>query len=190
VKLFALAGSPDGLRRQSEARLAFADAVHEFVAHPGPMVGSDSLALWKEQRNGLRAIILSPTALNRLAGTDSGKPIQFRLIPAGAEKVGGSTERQSVQTPSRLGSGWRVEGWFAGTPAEMAAFEGRRKWYRLMLSGLLLVLIGGSAVLWRLIRKQVAVNQMKSEFVATVSHEFRSPLHAITHLVDLLRGAR
>ncbi|MBI4905621.1 MAG: HAMP domain-containing histidine kinase [Acidobacteria bacterium] len=188
TEMFALAGRPAELQSIADSKLAFADSVHSFARRPGAVVEGGRWALWKEGRDGLRAILIpAAEALQRLAGSEPDRSIRFILTSANGGANGGE---HRTYASSRHEPRWRVEGWFVGTPREMAEFEGRRQWYRFMLSGLLLVLIGGSVVMWQVIRKQVAVNAMKSEFVATVSHEFRSPLHAITHLVDLLRRGK
>jgi signal transduction histidine kinase len=57
--------------------------------------------------------------------------------------------------------------------------------------GLMLVsvaLAGYLAV--RTVRKELEVVRLKSEFVSAVSHEFRSPLSAISHLAELLDAGR
>jgi signal transduction histidine kinase len=40
------------------------------------------------------------------------------------------------------------------------------------------------------VRKELEVARLKSEFVSAVSHEFRSPLSAISHLAELLDAGR
>jgi signal transduction histidine kinase len=71
----------------------------------------------------------------------------------------------------------------AGTPGELAA---RR---RLLLAGLALlvglVLAGGYFVV-RAISRELAVAQLQSDFVAAVSHEFRTPLTSLRQFTDLL----
>jgi len=42
----------------------------------------------------------------------------------------------------------------------------------------------------RTVRQELEVARLKSEFVSTVSHEFRSPLSAISHLAELLDRGR
>ena len=42
----------------------------------------------------------------------------------------------------------------------------------------------------RTVRKELEVARLKSEFVSAVSHEFRSPLSAISHLAELLDAGR
>ena len=41
---------------------------------------------------------------------------------------------------------------------------------------------------YRAIRRELRLAGMQSEFVAAVSHEFRTPITALTHLTDLLEN--
>src|SRR5262249_15460014 len=52
-----------------------------------------------------------------------------------------------------------------------------------------LLLFGGFFTIHTL-RTQIAIAQMKSDFVSTVSHEFRSPLAGINQLGEMLRDGR
>jgi len=64
---------------------------------------------------------------------------------------------------------------------------------RLLAAGLalILLLVGGAAYFsWRGIGHEVAVARLQSDFVAAVSHEFRSPIASIRHLSDMLKSGR
>ena len=63
---------------------------------------------------------------------------------------------------------------------------GRR---RLLFSGLaaiVLLLAGGSYLLWRVVQRELAVARLQTDFVSAVSHEFRTPLTSLRHVTDLL----
>ena len=64
---------------------------------------------------------------------------------------------------------------------------------RLLLAGLamVLVLLGGSAYFTlRGVSRELAVARLQSDFVAAVSHEFRTPLASVHHLSDMLSQGR
>ena len=64
---------------------------------------------------------------------------------------------------------------------------------RLMLLGLgtvVVFLIAGTYFVARAIRHEIAVSRLQSDFVATVSHEFRSPLTAMRQLSEILALGR
>jgi signal transduction histidine kinase len=72
-------------------------------------------------------------------------------------------------------------------PATAVAVTGARR--RLFLAGfglMTIVVLCASFVVVRAVQKQLAVARLKSEFVAAVSHEFRTPLTAMCHLTELL----
>jgi two-component system, OmpR family, phosphate regulon sensor histidine kinase PhoR len=60
---------------------------------------------------------------------------------------------------------------------------------RLMMAGLasiLLLLAGGSYFLWHVVQREMAVSRLQTDFVAAVSHEFRTPLTSLRHVTELL----
>jgi signal transduction histidine kinase len=76
-------------------------------------------------------------------------------------------------------------------PTADSAFIAWRR--RLLLSGfvvLALVLVAGSYFITRSIARELAVTRLQSEFVSTVSHEFRTPLTSIRQLSEMLAKGR
>jgi signal transduction histidine kinase len=76
-------------------------------------------------------------------------------------------------------------------PSAAQAASGSRR--RLMLAILLLVvgtLLFGTIAMVRLVRRELHVARMQTDFVATVSHEFRSPLTGIRQLAEMLLAGR
>jgi signal transduction histidine kinase len=65
-------------------------------------------------------------------------------------------------------------------------FSGRRTFF---VSGVALVvalLAVATFLVWRAVRREMAVARLQTDFVATVSHEFRTPLTSMRHVTDLL----
>jgi signal transduction histidine kinase len=61
---------------------------------------------------------------------------------------------------------------------------------RLLLAGLVAILVflgGATYFLWRVVRREFAVIRQQTDFVATVSHEFRTPLTSLRHVAELLQ---
>jgi signal transduction histidine kinase len=58
------------------------------------------------------------------------------------------------------------------------------------LAGMTIVVIAGGYFITRAIAREVAVARLQSDFVATVSHEFRTPLTTLRQLSELLVGGR
>jgi signal transduction histidine kinase len=110
-----------------------------------------------------------------------------RHLAAGS--LGGGGPRV-VRTPDATGLPWTLYVTSADPIADSAFFAGRR---RLLLSGfavLALVLVAGSYFITHSIARELAVTRLQSEFVSTVSHEFRTPLTAIRQLSEMLARGR
>ncbi len=60
----------------------------------------------------------------------------------------------------------------------------------IMLMGLILILIAGGWFVFRNIKKEVELAQIKSEFVSNVSHELRTPLSLISMFAETLEMGR
>ena len=54
------------------------------------------------------------------------------------------------------------------------------------LAAILLFVAGGAFVLWRVVQRELAVARLQTDFVAAVSHEFRTPLTSLRHITELL----
>jgi signal transduction histidine kinase len=107
-----------------------------------------------------------------------GKPVAGDAPPADARRV--------QRTAADTGLPWSVVASGAGPGAESGELAARR---RILLTGLgaLLVLISaGSYLIWRSVNRELAVARLQSDFVAAVSHEFRTPLTALRQFNDLL----
>ena len=72
---------------------------------------------------------------------------------------------------------------FSGPDGELA---GRRRLLAVGLAAIVLLLAGGSAILWRVVQQQLAVAKLRTNFVSAVSHEFRTPLASLRHVTELL----
>ncbi|MBI3490202.1 MAG: hypothetical protein HY047_00135 [Acidobacteria bacterium] len=71
--------------------------------------------------------------------------------------------------------------------APMAAeLASRQRLLAMGLAAILLLLAGGSYFLWRVMQRELAVARLQTEFVAAVSHEFRTPLTSLRHVTELL----
>lgn len=105
------------------------------------------------------------------------------VLTIGAGHPGAGVVRMSADT----GLPWTFRVSAAPGFIDAEATTARR---RLVVAGVVimtLVVLGGGWLVARAVRKELAVAQLQSDFVSAVSHEFRTPLTAMTHLTDRLQ---
>lgn len=166
-----------GAARPRPPNLVLADDIAAFLRSPAAQLPSGTLAWWTPTGSGVRAAFLPPAVLRenvwpwlsnsrlRLAEDGHGEPV--RLLP----------------------STWRVAALDVAEP-ELAAFDRQQNWLRALLALLLLAGSAGALFLYRAMRREMEIAALQAEFVAAVSHEFRSPLAGIRQLVHLLERDR
>jgi signal transduction histidine kinase len=84
----------------------------------------------------------------------------------------------------------RVHVWAKDPAALYATISRQQNLYLGMLAVVVALLGFGGYLTARTLKSELAVAQMKSDFVSTVSHEFRSPLAGINQLGEMLRDGR
>ena len=84
---------------------------------------------------------------------------------------------------------WKVE-IFRNEGEALRALDITRNFYFWTILTLVIVLISGSVLISRTIAHEMAVLKLKSDFVSSVSHEFKSPLTSIKALAERLRDGK
>jgi signal transduction histidine kinase len=96
----------------------------------------------------------------------------------------------AVRTPDASGLPWTLRvagGRFEAEPPEGIVRRQLLLWGFVMV---LLLLAGSAYVTWRGVSRELAVARLQADFVAAVSHEFRTPLASLRHLSDMLAQRR
>lgn len=116
------------------------------------------------------------------------------LIDADGQPVWGNAPAVESRASVRLGSAtrlpWMVQVSASENPAESDSQVLRR---RLLTAGFLLivlVVISGGYFIGRAVTKEFQVARQQSDFVAAVSHEFRTPLTSLCQFTELLAKDR
>ena len=97
---------------------------------------------------------------------------------------------QAVRTSDQTGLPWAILVTSADLDAERARLGGRRPMFIGALVLGALFLSTGTYFVGRSVAKEARVARLQSDFVATVSHEFRSPLTSMRHLTEMLVTGR
>jgi len=168
------------LRRLEERRFALTEAVEAFLAAPRRRPAPGYFAFWDVERVTVVENDMLHDHLNRTA--QAGLDAAIALRPRGSPAAELSALR-SLDDPELP---WQI----AATPRDPAALlrslQNRQMLYFGSLAVVFAVLLSGVILTARLVRREVEFSQVQSDFVATVSHEFRSPVTAIRQLGELL----
>lgn len=140
-----------------------------LVVTPGALARWIDAARLVGQRQGTHVAIGSP----------SGRPIVGTPPPAAAQAA------LVTRTGTQSGLPWDIQVW---TQSDGSASETRaRRWTMAGgLASVVLLVAGGGVLIWRVVQRELAVAARQTDFVATVSHEFRTPLASLRHVAELL----
>ncbi len=144
------------------------------------------MSAWRTQGERLVAILGSIDTL--LGPTGQGDSVRFSVDDEQGRTIWGGrlAGMQMAKTVAPTGLPWTVRAAF-GDPLAVSQVSASSR--RLYIAGLLIVLVVVAAagyVGFRAVSRELSVATLQSEFVATVSHEFRTPITAMRHLTELL----
>jgi signal transduction histidine kinase len=149
---------------------------------------------WERQGDTWKARLVGPSTWQRLwkrLEHDTG--ITLRVVDADRHVVydSGSTTGPSVFLPTaKTGLPWSLT---ATSIADDAIAGYRTARQRFLIAGLVLfaAVFGlGSFFIARAVSREFAIARLQSDFVAAVSHEFRTPLTSIRQLAEMLARGR
>lgn len=188
------------IEKMERDKLALTSAVEELLAKPKRFLSTNTaehFAFW--QTDPLRAIVLSRSfldsrlwprvlapakddALNAVLYSPEGNAI-FGLPPEGTPSP------SFMRTIQLAGTPFSIQVWPQEPGTLYADLNRRQSLYRAMLIFVVALLVFGSYITARTVKRELEVARMRADFVSTVSHEFRSPLTGIRQLAEmLLRG--
>lgn len=158
-------------------------------------IGGQRLAIvWQAADGALRALIAAPAFvqaqwLASVASIAREQHVSFALTDASGAPVFGSAMRRAPEArraAAETALPWSVTTASLEPPVEQAAFALRR---RLLAVGLVLLgfmALTASYFIVRAVTREMAVARLQSDFVAAVSHEFRTPLTSLRQFTDML----
>jgi signal transduction histidine kinase len=173
---------------EEQHKLELSSTAEHFVEEPRSLYsgeGAVHVAFWRPQP--FAAILLSEASVRALLlPAIKSSEFQFSLFgetPPQQHPVVTYT-LQNAELPLRLSV------WPQNRAALYAGARRQQNMYLGMLGVVVALLALGSYLIVRTMRSELAMAQMKAEFAATVSHEFRSPLTGINQLAEMLRDGR
>lgn len=152
--------------------------------------GEPVLALWRSDGRDWRVILASVEVLHPALGQAA--PFAAVLLVDKGPPVAGTVPRASTLRIERSASSTRLPWTLEVSTSDDGTNEVAGRIWLLGVGFTLLValLCGVSFVVARAVSKEIAVARLQADFVAAVSHEFRSPLSAISQIAELLTEDR
>ena len=153
--------------------------------HDSPVV-----IAWENTARDLTALVRGPSWSAEAAAVWS--PMNVRVAFLDRESLpifGRPAELRSpvaVRPAADTGLPWTLRVASADPDRELASLSGRRT---MTLAGLALIgvlVLAGGYLVERAVARELAAARLQADFVATVSHEFRSPLTSMKHLLEML----
>jgi len=121
------------------------------------------------------------SSMRRDKGFSTAFPEEFRLTAA-ADPLG--------QSLGPNFPGLKIVFPAAGTGSPAGAWSFRRSFYLLAMMLVVALTLFGAYLLWRDVRRDLKLAEMRSQFVSSVSHELKTPLTAIRMFAETLRLRR
>jgi signal transduction histidine kinase len=148
-----------------------------------------ALVVWRRTGDDLSAVAAGPAFLAALASKAVPAGFGLALTNQDGRTVAGSASR-SRQTAIRAASASAP--WTLHVFATSGAVSGspRRNLLIMLFGGIALVLVSGWYFILRAISRELRVGRLQADFVAAVSHEFRSPLTSLSHVAEMLSHDR
>jgi signal transduction histidine kinase len=187
-----------GAPRPDSWRLAY--ALHETIAEAnGRLPGRGQRVLKTDRRSvlvlwrssGDRTALLSAFA-DRFFSAPVPEGLAWRLADAGGEIIVGDSAAPLQSAARILGNAeypWTVHTWNTASHA-LGDTRSNRTILFAMMAAMLVFVWGASYFIARAIRREAEVARLQSDFIAAVSHEFRSPLTTVRQMAEMLETDR
>ena len=149
--------------------------------------------LWTKNGGAVRALVVPPAVvtgwLDAASGAAGVSPSHVALLSEGGAPVVGAapTDRNRIRRLA-LDTGLPWDALITPVlPTRYADdLQFRRRLLSAGLAAIVLLLSGGGLLIWRVMQRELAVARLQTDFVAAVSHEFRTPLASLQHVHELL----
>ena len=182
-RLLALAGST---RRYAEdARLEELAVVERVVRRLAPRLREGPLRHFEAGVLVLGSGAQRGVAIPERHLTSLLRAVLGPSLPSGAVAREGQGGVNAV--PLRAVPGWELA---FSSPAGTGSIDQRRLLWYSFICVLVVMLMAGLAMTVRVVRREVELARLQSEFVAAVTHEFKSPITSIRLLMERIAAGR
>jgi signal transduction histidine kinase len=153
--------------------------------------GAPITVLWSGDGAGLTALIAGP----RYADEQWVRKASALIAPQGfaltlVTSTASPDQAETRRTAADSGLPWTISISEIDAPSSVNRTAGHQMFW-FAGPGVLLVLIGaGTYIVARAVTRELAVARLQSDFVAAVSHEFRTPLTSLRQLTEILVDSR
>ena len=155
----------------------------------------DLTILWQPASDGLTALVAGPHFrqrewIDKLTATLDHRNVAIELVGPNAGVVTAATPQQDGSTLRRssaeTGLPWTIIVTDGQHAPESAGLASQRRTLAAGVALLFVVVSTGAYLMGRSISRELAVARLQSDFVAAVSHEFRTPLTTLHQFTTLL----
>jgi signal transduction histidine kinase len=148
--------------------------------------GESALVVWAETRGVLAVFAATPAFVERawLSKTEPG----VWLVDDRGQEIGTAHRGQTARRyPVESHLPWTV---LAVSPAQGEALAARRRLLLILIAAVGIFTLAGAYFVIRVVRKELILARMQNDFVAAVSHEFRTPLTTLRQMTEALDDGR
>jgi len=150
--------------------------------------GRGVLVLWRS--SGSRTALLAAFAQPLFTSPASGA-VAWQLADPEGQLIAGAVAAPAHSVARIIGNSeypWTLHVWAASQPG--ASARNSQTILLTMMAAMLVFVWGAAYFMARAIRREAAVARLQSDFVAAVSHEFRSPLTTVRQMAEMLEMGR
>jgi signal transduction histidine kinase len=140
------------------------------------------VVLWRANPQGVAALAAFPEHF--IPGVVAGD-FGYQLLDSNGKLVIGASPVAPQSTARVIVDSWMLRVWSGGSQESEGGIFGPRAVLP-MMAAVILFLWSSVYFVARAIRREAAVARLQSDFVAAVSHEFRSPLTTVRQLAEML----
>jgi signal transduction histidine kinase len=157
-----------------------------------PIDGAQWTLLWEGNADRLSALVAGPEYAGRqwlakLAPLLERQHVRVTLRDRATRLSGAHESRRAA---GETGLPWTVAVESPALESELVRLAGRQTLWLAGLAILAVLVVAGTFIIARAAMRELAVARLQSDFVAAVSHEFRTPLATLAQLTEMLLDRR